>query len=68
MTIKIFSNNLSFSEQEFIGRNLSGSYALKESDNNYSAYVGELKAFFDKYSNNGLLIMPNLVRSYIGNV
>jgi len=67
-SIKVFRNDLTFDEPKFIGRNLSGSYALKESDGDYSAYVNELKVLFRKYSKNGLLIMPNLTRSYVGRV
>lgn len=66
--IKIFENNLIFDEQGFIGRNLSASYALKESDNNYRSYIAELKALFDKYGDNRQLVMPNLTRSYVGMV
>ncbi len=52
----------------FIGRNLSASYALKSNDAQYNDYVNELKKIYEKYSNNGQLIMPNLTRSYVGNV
>ena len=65
---KIFDNPLKFTEQSFIGRNLSASYALKEFDTHYNSYVHELKKLFDKYSKNGTLIMPNLTRCYIGMV
>ena len=65
---KIFRNDLTFDETGFVGRNLSGTYALKESDNDYPLYVAELKALFTKYSNNGYLVMPNLTRSYVGSV
>lgn len=63
---RIFRNDLNYDEQNFIGRNLSGSYALKESDGNYLDYVAELKSLFDKYSANGYLAMPNVTRSYAG--
>lgn len=66
--IKAFNNDLHFDEQGFIGRNLSAAYALKESDTDYTAYVAELKALFDKYRSGGALVMPHLTRSYVGRV
>lgn len=65
---KVFLNNLIFDMDGFIGRNLSASYALKSNDAQYNDYVNELKKIYEKYSNNGQLIMPNLTRSYVGNV
>jgi SAM-dependent methyltransferase len=66
--VRIFQNDLSFDKQGFIGRNLSGSYAPKENENGYAAYIAALGELFDKYNNNGNLIMPNLTRSYVGKV
>ena len=63
---RIIDNNLTYDEQGFIGRSLSSSYALKENDENYSAYVEGLKLFFQEYSENNTLIMPNVTHSYIG--
>ena len=65
---EIFRNDLVFDEPEFVGRNLSGSYALKETDNDYDAYVAAIKGLFYKYADNGLLIMPNITRSFVGTV
>ena len=64
----IFRHDLIFNKDSFIGRNLSSSYALKESDAGYAAYVSELMDLFEKYSENGTLFMPNLTRSYVGAV
>lgn len=64
--IKVFNNDLTFDQQAFIGRNLSASYALKVNDDNYSLYISELKELFDKYSENGIAVMGNFTRSYIG--
>ncbi|MCL2056968.1 MAG: class I SAM-dependent methyltransferase [Oscillospiraceae bacterium] len=66
--VKIIDNNLTYDEQGFIGRSLSSSYAPKENDENYSAYVKALRLFFQEYSENGTLIMPNVTHSYIGKV
>nr|WP_302597908.1 class I SAM-dependent methyltransferase [uncultured Cellulosilyticum sp.] len=64
----VFDNPLYFDEKGFIGRNLSSSYAPKEHDDMYDAYVSELKAVFEVYNKNGILMMPNFTRSYIGAV
>lgn len=66
--IKVFPNNLIFDMDGFIGRNLSASYALKSNDEQYNDYINELKKIYEKYSDKGQLIMPNLTRSYVGNV
>lgn len=65
---KVFDHPLYFDEQGFIGRNLSASYALSETDSNYRAYLSELKNLFEKYKNGDTLLMPNYARCYIGNV
>ena len=63
-----FSNNLVFNEQGFIGLHQSASYAPMENDNSYMIYITELKELFDKYSNNGEVIMQNFTRCYAGKV
>jgi len=65
---KVFQNNLTFDLDGFIGRNLSASYALKESDENYPAYIAELIACFNTHAVDGKMIMPNVTKSYIGTV
>lgn len=65
---KVFKNFLYFNKHDFIGRNLSASYAPKEDDENYLNYVRELERLFDRYSQNGVLMMPNWTRSYSGKV
>ena len=64
----VFDSPLLFDEQGFIGRNLSSSYALKESAEAYNAYVTELRALFHAYAIDGKLTMPNFTRSYVGKV
>ena len=66
--IKCFQNNLIFTKERFIGLHLSASYRLEKSDSNYFSYIGELIKVFDVYSNNGVLEMPNLTRSYAGTI
>lgn len=63
---KVFSNDLIFDINGFVGRNLSASYALKESDGNYNAYVAEQKTLFEKYNKSKKILMPNFTRCYIG--
>lgn len=67
-TVRVFPNPLSFSKESFVGRNLSASYALKENDVNYTAYINEMEKLFDKHSKNGTVTMPNFTRSYIGTI
>lgn len=66
--IKYFQNNLIFNKERFIGLHLSASYRLKENDRNYQNYINELTDFFNVYSNNEVLQMPNLTRCYVGDV
>lgn len=65
---KVFENNLSFDMDNFIGRNLSASYAPKEEDSNYQKFIDELSILFNKYSSNGFLVLPNITRCYVGKV
>lgn len=66
--VKCFQNNLIFTKERFIGLHLSASYRLETSDSTYPSYIGELIKVFDAYSNNGVMEMPNLTRSYAGNI
>jgi len=66
--LRVFQNDLTFSLDNFIGRALSASYALKEDDENFSAYIDELTESFYRYSIDGQYIMPNITRSYTGTV
>ncbi|MEK4508400.1 SAM-dependent methyltransferase [Paenibacillus anaericanus] len=65
---KEFENHLEYDLNSFIGRNLSSSYAPKETDDSYSHFIQSLSELYYKYSKNNVLIMPNLTRSYIGQV
>jgi SAM-dependent methyltransferase len=66
--LRVFQNDQIGDLDEFIGRNLSASYALKENDKNYPAYIAEMTASFNKHAIDGKLIMPNVTRSYVGTV
>lgn len=63
---KVFQNDQICDLDGFIGRTLSASYALKESDENYSAYIAELTECFNRHAVDKKIIMPNVTRSYAG--
>jgi SAM-dependent methyltransferase len=65
---KAFENNITYDQETFLGRNLSASYSPKEGDINYKQFVFEIDNLFMKYSNNGSLMLPNITKSYIGEV
>lgn len=64
---RTFQNDEHYSNPEaFIGRGLSASYAPKENDGNYDAYVGELARLYDRHCVNGVLTLPAETHSYMG--
>lgn len=63
-----FDNPLEYDEEKFVERCLSSSYALVKDDENYEAYVKELKSFFEKHQINGIYKMPNKSELYIGKI
>jgi SAM-dependent methyltransferase len=63
-----FRNDLRYDLEAFLGRNLSGSYAPFEGDENYSGFVAELTELFGKYGENGILTFPQVTESYLGYV
>lgn len=65
---KVFSNNLIMTLDEYIGRNLSSSYAPLKNDENYKDFVEGLICIFRKYSNNDKLIFPQKTYVYIGDI
>jgi SAM-dependent methyltransferase len=66
--LKKFPNDLVMDFEGFLGRNLSASYSLKESDKEYESFVKAITNLFEKYSHNGKTVMSNYTRSYLGNV
>jgi len=67
-TVRRFDHPLYFDQTGFLGRSLSSSYAPKEADENYYAYVLELEKLFDRYRDGTELILPNFTCCYIGSV
>lgn len=65
---KNFENNLEYNLDNFIGRNLSASYAPKQEENNFNLFVSELMELYEKYEKNGKVVLPNITRCYIGRV
>ena len=63
-----FANNLIYSKDLFIERMLSASYSPTQNDLNFNEYVTALENLFDKYSENGVLILPNETIAYVGTV
>jgi SAM-dependent methyltransferase len=66
--LKKFPNDLVMDFEGFLGRNLSASYSLKESDKEFEFFVEAITNLFEKYSHNGKIVMPNYTRSYLGKV
>lgn len=65
---KTYQNDLLFDYEGFLGRNLSASYAPKKNDEEYKRFVFLLSELFEKYSKNDKIVLPNITRSYLGNV
>ncbi len=65
---KIYQSEMLFDYEGFLGRNLSASYAPKKDDDEYKRFVFLLSELFEKYSKNGKIVLPNITRSYLGNV
>jgi hypothetical protein len=65
---RTFRNDIKFSAERFIGWHLSAYYAPTERDDFYAKYTFELMKLFDQYSENGILIYPNVTRCFSGEV
>lgn len=66
--LKIYENSYLQNYENFIGNQLSMSYSLKESDEEYEEYVLEFKKLFSKYSENNMIKIHNNTYCYFGNV
>ena len=65
---KVFDHPLLYTEEGFVGRSLSSSYAPREGQPQYEAYVAECREIFWKHCEGGLLKMGNVTRVYLGEV
>ena len=63
-----FDNPLFFDKEKFIARSLSGSYSIKEGDENFDEYMKKIADIFEKYTDNGMVKISNHSVAYIGNV
>ena len=63
---RIFENIVILNEEQFIGRNLSSSFAPNEGDENYIPYVKALKSLFSRFCKGNSLAFGYLTYSYTG--
>ena len=63
-----FCNNLVYTREDFIARNLSSSYAPKENDPIYDDYIKAITDVFEKRQTNGTVNYPYITRCYIGTI
>ncbi len=62
-----FDNPLVYdTEEKFVSRCLSGSYALREGDAGYAAFVKALKALYAEFAEDGILLVQNDTVVYTG--
>lgn len=61
-------NNIAYDRNRFIGRNLSGSYAIQPGDAGYESFINELNELFDRFSSQGQMIVPHKTVAYWGAV
>ena len=67
---KTFRNDFYESRENFLGGNLSASYAPREDSEpeQYHGFVKELNELFNEYSEHGILHIPQITRSYAGSM
>lgn len=63
-----FRNDLVIDYDGFIGRYLSASYSPKMNEKEFAPFLSAMSDLFAKYSEEGKIILPNITRSYLGNV
>lgn len=63
-----FPHDLPLDLDAFVGRNLSASYAPQRGSERYSLFIEALAELFGKYERGGRVLMPNITRSYAGQV
>ncbi|MCL1794663.1 MAG: class I SAM-dependent methyltransferase [Oscillospiraceae bacterium] len=67
---KTFKNDFYESRENFLGGNLSASYAPREDGEpeQYRGFVKELNELFDEYNEHDILHIPQITRSYAGSM
>ena len=63
-----FYNDLVYSRDAFIARCLSGSYAPKEGEDSYDAFVSAVSGIFDEFQQDGSIVVPNMTDAYVGSL
>lgn len=63
-----FDKPLLYDREKFIQRSLSSSYSLNKEDKNFNQFLQAINDFFDRYSINGVLTVPNNTVVYFGTV
>ena len=63
-----FNNDLVYSRDAFIARCLSGSYAPKEGEDSYDAFVSAVSGIFDEFQQDGSIVVPNMTDAYVGSL
>ncbi|MCM1164651.1 MAG: class I SAM-dependent methyltransferase [Lachnospiraceae bacterium] len=68
--VKVFScsNDVETDIGGFVGDTLSRSYALKEGDDNFKAFVGELENVFTRFAKNGKVTVKYNTNCYLGSL
>lgn len=61
-----FENPLEFDLDKFISRSLSSSYSLQKGEENFDEYIAELKQLFEKYAQDGKVVVGNNSVAYVG--
>ena len=65
---RVFKNDRMLSLESYIGSSLSASYAPLPGEGNYQAFIDGLTELFNRYSNNGRLVLPQNTHSYAGEI
>lgn len=64
--VNSYTNPLFYHRADFVGRHLSASYAPKKGEKTFELLVHGLNNLFDKYSEEGQIMIPNVTKSYCG--
>ncbi len=59
-------NSQVYDRQGYLDRVLSSSYSLQESDGRYAAYLEGIHAIFDRWAQNGRIVIPTATVAYVG--
>lgn len=63
-----FPNELALDREQFIANRLSRSHAPKQGEESCEPFCAALSELFDRYQNDGKIIVPNVTKCYFGTV